>query len=127
VFEGIREEVGQRPRLSLDVAPCRLVVACLLLGYPRPVAATHSRLVYKIQQSQKNKINYITKKNLINSPLSHLEVTNLIEIFAPILGQLNIILTNLAHQPWQFGFQYSAATFLGFGFGFILNYSLFSF
>ena len=56
--------------------------------------------------------------NFINSPLSQFEVTNLIEIFAPIFGQLNIILTNLAPQPWQFGFQDSAATFLGFGFGF---------
>ena len=56
--------------------------------------------------------------NLIKSPLSQFEVTNLIEIFAPIFGQLNIILTNLAPQPWQIGFQDSAATFLGFGFGF---------
>lgn len=32
----------------------------------------------------------------INSPLSQFEVTNLIGIFAPILGKINIILTNLA-------------------------------
>ena len=32
----------------------------------------------------------------INSPLSQFEVTNLIGIFAPIFGQFNIILTNLA-------------------------------
>ena len=41
--------------------------------------------------------------NLIKSPFSQFEVTNLIEIFAPIFGLFNIILTNLAHQPWQFG------------------------
>ena len=33
---------------------------------------------------------------MINSPFSPFEVTNLIEIFAPILGKFNIILTNLA-------------------------------
>jgi hypothetical protein len=33
---------------------------------------------------------------ILNSPLSQFEVTNLIGIFAPILGQLNINLTNLA-------------------------------
>jgi hypothetical protein len=43
--------------------------------------------------------------NLIKSPFTSFEVTNLIEIFAPILGQFNIILTNLSHQPGQFGFQ----------------------
>jgi len=32
----------------------------------------------------------------INSPLSQFEVTNLIGIFAPILGKINIILINLA-------------------------------
>jgi len=32
----------------------------------------------------------------INSPLSQFEVTNLIGIFSPILGKINIILTNLA-------------------------------
>jgi len=32
----------------------------------------------------------------INSPLSQFEVTNLFGIFAPIIGQFNIILTNLA-------------------------------
>ena len=32
----------------------------------------------------------------VQSPLSQFEVTNLIGIFAPIFGQLNIILTNLA-------------------------------
>ena len=86
----------------------------------------YSRLVYKIQQSQKKtkkqKINYITtqKHVFINSPFTPFEVTNLIEIFAPIFGQFNIILTNLAHQLWQFGVQDSTATFLGFGFGFFI-------
>ena len=32
----------------------------------------------------------------VQSPLSQFEVTNLIGIFAPIFGQFNIILTNLA-------------------------------
>ena len=32
----------------------------------------------------------------LNSPLSQFEVTNLIGIFSPIFGQINIILTNLA-------------------------------
>ena len=32
----------------------------------------------------------------INSPLSQFEVTNLIGIFTPIIGQINIDLTNLA-------------------------------
>ena len=31
-----------------------------------------------------------------NSPLSQFEVINLIGIFSPILGQINLILTNLA-------------------------------
>jgi hypothetical protein len=48
----------------------------------------------KIQQSQ----NSLYHKNMfiIKSPLSQFEVTNLIGVFAPIFGQLNIILTNLA-------------------------------
>jgi F-type H+-transporting ATPase subunit a len=33
---------------------------------------------------------------ILNSPLSQFEVINLIGIFAPILGNMNIILTNLA-------------------------------
>jgi F-type H+-transporting ATPase subunit a len=32
----------------------------------------------------------------INSPLSQFEVTNLIGFFTPIIGQINIDLTNLA-------------------------------
>jgi hypothetical protein len=44
-----------------------------------------------------------------------------LKFFAPVYDKINIILTNLALQPWQFGFQDRAATFidLGFGFGFI--------
>lgn len=49
---------------------------------------------------------------LINSALSQFEVTNLIGIFAQILDQFNaktISIFNDAPQPWQFGFQDSAA------------------
>ena len=37
----------------------------------------------------------ITKNLFVNSPLEQFEVTNLISINAPILGYLNISLTNL--------------------------------
>ena len=49
---------------------------------------------------------------LINSTISSFEVTNLIEIFAPLFGQFSfntISIFNDAPQPWQFGFQDSAA------------------
>jgi F-type H+-transporting ATPase subunit a len=38
----------------------------------------------------------ISNINLINSPLEQFEVTNLISINAPLLGYLNITLSNLA-------------------------------
>jgi F-type H+-transporting ATPase subunit a len=43
-----------------------------------------------------NNIYNISNINLINSPLEQFEVSNLISINAPLLGYLNITLSNLA-------------------------------